>query len=126
MSDLRKGMPVIINDVERPEARLVAVLTTFNARTGIWRARYLANGTHGTQCWTGGQPTPLSHFGIALESDGDRFRCVSSGEPSIATYRDGRPRSWQDRTPSHWWPFRTYARKFLAAEWLQERERADV
>lgn len=108
---LRRGMFVILNDVDAPEARMVAVLTSYNDLVGFWRARYLSTFTHRATCiaqlWT---PTPLETFGVRLVFAGDRYQCIPIG-PSRAAYEDGKPRRWQDRCPGRWHPLRDGAAK---------------
>lgn len=104
MSILRIGVPVIINDCDAPEARMVAVLARFDARQGLWHARYLSTFPHNAKC-SGYRPTPLCDFGVAIEVDGAGFRCTRTGI-SRATYPDGAPRDWQDRTGREWWTAR--------------------
>lgn len=112
--NLKRGVPVIMNDVDAPEARLVAVLTSYDDARGVWHARYLSTFPHRARCsshsWT---PTPIAAFGVRLELDGFRFRCVPTGEPCRATYDDGKPRSWQDRAPERWQQIRVKAAAFL-------------
>lgn len=96
---LTRGQLVIMNDIDCPEAKLVAVLTRFDDKKGIWHARYLAKATSRTKCYSSGAlggPTPLDDFGVAVEFVGEFFRAVPTGKPSVAKYRDGVPRSWQD------------------------------
>lgn len=96
---LTRGQLVIMNDIDCPEAKLVAVLTRFDDKKGIWHARYLAKATSRTKCYSSGAlggPTPIDDFGVMIEFVGDHFRAVPSGKPSNAKYRDGKPRSWQD------------------------------
>ena len=110
---LKRGTPVIINDVDCPENRLVAVIMRLTP-DGIWRARYLSTYPHMVFCWTGHDvPTPLADFGVSLEWNGNEFRTVPNGQPCIAKYRDGVPRKWQQRG-REWWPARTQARALLA------------
>lgn len=96
---LKRGQLVIMNDIDCPEAKLVAVLTRFDDKKGIWHARYLAKATSRTKCYSSGAlggPTPLADFGVRVEFSGEFFAVVPTGNPSVATYRDGKPRTWQD------------------------------
>lgn len=111
---LVKGMPVIINDFDAPQSRMVAVLTGFDAQKGIWFARYLSRFTNMARC-AGEQKyvTALSDFGVRLEVNDSFYRCVVVG-PSIATYCDGIERKWQDwGVESDWREIRLGARKYL-------------
>lgn len=95
---LTRGQLVIMNDIDCPEAKLVAVLTRFDDKKGVWHARYLAKATSRTKCYSSGAlggPTPLADFGVQVEFVGEFFRAVQT-TLSVATYRDGKPRSWQD------------------------------
>lgn len=112
---LTRGTYVIMNDFDRPEAKLVAVLTRYDDRPGrgIWHALYLASATHMAAPY-GPQPTPLAAFGKRVEWSNDTFRCVDTGGPVTATYRDGRPRAWQDCYEGEQWAARKAARAFCA------------
>lgn len=68
MTDLlKRGTPVIINDADAPETRLVAVLKHFNSTKGVWYAEYLSTYPRLKLCYTDRRPTPLSEFGVKLE-----------------------------------------------------------
>jgi hypothetical protein len=115
---LTRGTPVILNDVDAPEARLVAVLERYDDQSGVWYARYLSTYPNMKTCWTSGSlggPTPLSEFGVRLDVDGDKFRVVQTGSSS-ATYRDGKPRNWQDRTGREWWPVAARAARLVSTQ----------
>lgn len=119
MTLLRRGMPVILMDCEAPEARMVAVLTRYDDELGRWYATYLSTFPFMARCFTSSwTPTPISDFGIRIEVDGDQFRCVPTGEPSRATYKDGRLRQWQDRQGVHWRPMRPLAVKSLDRQYV--------
>jgi hypothetical protein len=112
--NLRRGTPVIIMDCEEPSARMVSVLTRYDYRKGIWHALYLSTYPSLKDCYTGSwTPTPIADFGVALEVDGSRFRCVPTGEASRATYRDGKIRHWQDRYGNDWRDMRPKAAAVL-------------
>lgn len=103
---LTRGTYVIMNDVDCPEARLVAVLTRYDDVKGVWHALYLATYTNMIAPY-GQCPTPLSAFGKKVEWKQDEYRVVSTGEPCTATYKDGRPRRWQDCFgEDRWWEAR--------------------
>lgn len=108
---LTRGTYVIMNDVDCPEARLVAVLTRYDDQKGIWHALYLATYTNMAAPY-GRQPTPLSDFGVTIEWKWDEYRAVPNGNPCVAKYRDGKPRQWQDRFgDDRWWKARKKAVK---------------
>lgn len=104
---LKRGTLVILNDCDAPEARMVAVLTSYNSREGYWHARYLSTFPNMTRCTTT-QPTPVADFGVLVEFRGDEFRCVQV-RASVARYRDGVPRRWQDYRGSRWLKMRSAA-----------------
>ena len=108
---LTRGTYVIMNDIDCPEARLVAVLTRYDDIKGIWRALYLAAYTNMSAPYGPG-PTPISAFGKGVEWSGDAYRVVDTGQPVTATYRDGKPRSWQDRCGDRYWSGRKAAIEF--------------
>lgn len=109
---LKRGDYVIMNDVDCPEARLVAVLTRYDDKRGIWHALYLAKFTNMTAPY-GPLPTLLSAFGQRVEWKWNEYRVVASGTATTATYRDGKPRKWQDRFgEDRWWDAREKARRF--------------
>jgi len=117
---LLRGTPVIINDVDCPEAKLVAVIRGYDAKRGVWKADYLSTRTNMARCWASGEigrPTPISEFGMKVELDeaGLLFRVIPSGQEPTAKYRDGKPRNWQDRNSSEhrWWPTRKAAVRLL-------------
>lgn len=116
ISTFRKGMPLIINDTDCPEAKLVAVLQGFDSENGAWRARYLSPKTNMLICWTKGLPTPLAAFGrrVELNVDHTQYRVIATGEPVTATYEDGKSRNWQDRSGREWWECRPQAARLLA------------
>jgi len=104
---LSRGTLVIVNDTDAPEARLVAILTSFDANAGHWRARYLSRFPFRAICHAD-EPTPVADFGVLVEFRGDEFRCVQVRH-SKARYRDGKPRRWQDRNPDVWRELRSSA-----------------
>lgn len=109
---LTRGTYVIMNDFDCPEAKLVAVLTRYDARKGIWHALYLAQATNMAEPF-GPLPTPIEKFGRRVEWSGDTFRAVATGGPVTATYRDGVSRSWQDyHGEDRWWSARKKAAEF--------------
>lgn len=112
---LKRGTYVIINDVDCPEARLVAVLTRYDDIEGVWHALYLSEDTNMTSP-RGLQPTPISDFGKRVEWTYElgEYRVVDDGSPCIATYRDGDPRQWQDRSGREWFKARKRAMEAIS------------
>lgn len=108
---LTRGTYVIMNDVDCPEAKLVAVLTRYDDVDGVWHALYLSDKTHmKTPCGT--HPTPLSAFGKTVEWKWSEYCVRDTGAACTATYRDGEPRKWQDYYgDGRWWSARDKARK---------------
>lgn len=100
---LKRGEYVIMNDYDCPKSRLVAVLTRYDDKAGIWHALYLSTLTKMTAP-LGEQPTPLRNFGKAVEwsEDSWNYRVIDKDYPCIATYRDGKQRKWQEFSPSAW------------------------
>lgn len=121
---LRVGTPVIISNSDRPESRMVAVLTSFNDTSGKWNARYLSPKTNMARCWTMYRPTPLIEFGVTLEMRSMEYRCIQNKE-SCAVYHDGAPRPWQDDDAERWWEMRPIAREVLLM-WNEIRDAGDV
>lgn len=123
--NLRRGMPVIIMDCEEPSARMIAVLTRYDDSKGTWHALYLSTYPNMRACYTTSwTPTPISDFGMAIEVAGDRYRCVPTGEPCRATYRDGKPRQWQDRCGDVWREMRPKAAAKLDPAFCRQAEGA--
>ncbi len=114
---LTRGTYVIMNDVDCPEAMLVAVLTRYDESSGKWHALYLAKATNMAAPF-GSDPTPLDRFAQRVEwsADFETFRVVPTGGVVTSQYRDGTPRSWQDRRggSERWWPARKAASKACA------------
>lgn len=116
---LLRGTPVIINDVDCPQAKLVAVIRGYDAKRGVWKADYLSTRTNMQRCWSSGElggPTPLAEFGMRVELDDTRqsFRVISTGAEPTAKYRDGKQRNWQDYDGERcWWPTRKAAVRLL-------------
>jgi hypothetical protein len=114
---LTRGTPVILNDVDCPEAKLVAVLERYDDKGGIWHARYLSPTANMVKCWTSGslgQPTPLDVFGVDLEIKDSKYR-VRPVRESKAEYRDGKRRNWQGRSDGdHWRDARKKALELLS------------
>lgn len=97
---LLRGTPVIIEDTDRPESKMVACLIGYDADKGVWRASYLSSSARLRTCWAEHRPTPIADFGVRAIICADQYRIVPTGLESIATYRNGEPREWQEITPS--------------------------
>ena len=96
------GMPVILNDMDRPCTRLVAIVKSIEqpntVSSGIVHARYLTTNTMMKDCSSLlAHTTPLEAFGVELVIVGSQVYGHIIG-PSQATYRNGKPREWQ---PEH-------------------------
>ena len=73
---LTRGMPVIINDVDNPEARLVAVLTRYDDREATWHAVYLSTYPQRMRC------AALAQLGMIAEA-GKFLEQVRIGQPQL-------------------------------------------
>ena len=108
-SDIAVGHCVILNDVEQPCGRLVAVimaieggiaycnylnadaqLSSYNKKLGM--AIQIEGGIHNM--------TPVGKFGVEVDyyPQVGTYCCERVGD-SVATYRDGKPRKWQENVP---------------------------
>lgn len=116
---LERGTPIIANDCDCPEGKMVAVIMYHNEEG--FKARYLASWKNlQVYCWGKGEgghgllgaPTPLADFGAKIEwLDDDTYRVVQSGK-SKAQYRDGVARGWQEQHPKYY-TARKMAKKLL-------------
>ena len=93
------GMPVILDDIDRPCTRLIAIVKSIEqsdtVSSGIVHARYLTTNTMMKDCSSLlKHVTPLSDFGVALEFN-DGIVCGKVTGSSIALYRNGQSRAWQ-------------------------------
>lgn len=90
-----RGEPVIICDFDAPSAAMIACIIGWDARKGVWKARYLSTARNMVYCWSE-RPTRVADFGVTVEADSAGcYRAVSYGR-CVATYADGKPRAWQD------------------------------
>lgn len=109
---LTRGTYVIMNDTDCPEGMLVAVLTWYDDKRGIWHALYLASATNMAAPY-GMMPTPLDRFAQRVKwgPDFKTYRVVPTNAPVTAEYKDGKPRAWQDRKggAERWWTARKSA-----------------
>lgn len=108
-SKIAVGHCVILNDAERPCGKHLAVVTSIEGK-GINSkvfCKYLASGREfnpfnklndgkGMRSLFNEELTPVGKFGVQviLEANGF-YHCQRVSEPK-ATYRDGKPRSWQE------------------------------
>jgi len=103
-SEIAVGHCVILNDVEKPYGRLIAVI--MEIQNDIAFCKYLCsdpqldiyNKKRGMMIGiTGGihSMTPVAKFGVKVCFNKWQYWCEKVGE-STATYRDGRPRQWQE------------------------------
>lgn len=100
---LTPGTPVIINDIDCPMGKLIAVITRYDTKKKVFRARYLSNSISMIFCYASGSmgfPTPIEDFGVTLEwSDNGDYRAIPSGKTVSAAYVDGKPRKWDEKNP---------------------------
>jgi hypothetical protein len=106
-SKLYVGMPVIVNEFDRPCTRLVAVVSDMDIDNDIVVVKYLCAQTRvKTCCMAINRVTPLEDFGVTLIIEGEEMmRCLPERK-SVATYYDGRPRPWQPENPDEYLPAR--------------------
>lgn len=106
-SEIAVGHCGILNDIEAPTARMLVVITEVRNPDDV-RCKYLNAATEFTAFNRGGGMsleidvfTPVERFGVrVLVDESGTYWCESVGE-STATYRDGKPRQWQDRGFRH-------------------------
>ncbi len=108
-SEIAVGNCIILNDVEMPSGKLVAVITEMNSDS--FYCKYL-NADSQLSSYNKGKgmlirldgslhrPTPVGRFGVRVLYDKTLrlYQCEKVGESS-ATYKDGKPRSWQEFQP---------------------------
>jgi len=108
-SEIAVGNCIILNDAEKPSGHLVAVITEMSGDS--FYCKYL-NAESQLSSYNKGKgmlirldgslhrPTPVGHFGVRVLYDKTLrlYRCEKIGE-STATYKDGKPRSWQEFQP---------------------------
>jgi hypothetical protein len=97
-SDLKVGCCVILNELEQPCSKLIAVVWKIES---VLICRYLCDWDHLKPFFRNGvrsavhEATTVGHFGVSVKFEDGRYWCEQSGE-SIATYDDGKPRYWQE------------------------------
>lgn len=88
---------VIINDTDRPEPAMVCQWIPGVGYCYLDRGR----GKPGFDGMVGAEATSLEAFGFVwAENRNGTVTFYRSDRPSIATYRDGEPRRWQNRADS--------------------------
>lgn len=95
MSKINIGDYVIMNDCDKPCTRLIAVVTGIDPEKERVNARYICERVNMREPygWLGGV-TLVSDFGVEMIFNGDTVS-TEQVRPSVATYRDGKPREWQ-------------------------------
>lgn len=97
-SKIKVGSYVIINHTDKPCTRLIAQVTGADYEHERVIARYICKGTNQTTC-TGrlSEATLVEDFGVDLIFDRDlTVKIGMIKRASVATYKDGRPRQWQE------------------------------
>jgi hypothetical protein len=91
---VKPGHLIIINDIDCPKPMLVAVIITIKGKRV--EALYLSDRANLDVCWASRPEnvTPIEQFGVSAEYDGEKVVFNKNAE-SMATYSDGRARSWQ-------------------------------
>ena len=95
MKTIKVGDYVIMNDCDKPCTRLIAIVTKVDTEKERVNARYICKRVNMREPygWLGGV-TLVSDFGVEMAFNGDTVS-TKQVRPSIATYRDGKPRNWQ-------------------------------
>lgn len=99
---LRVGELVILNDMEQPCGKLVAVITAASEAGDLHQWKYI-NADPQLDSYNE-QPgfidmspaTRLEDFGVVIHAHNTEYWCEQRYE-SKATYKDGKPRAWQER-----------------------------
>ena len=95
MSDRPKY--VIINDCDRPEPRMVCQWVPGVGYCYLDRSRTLPS----HDGMSGEEATRIEDFGLSWADNADgTVSFYATGQPSTATYRDGKPRQWQSMVRS--------------------------
>ena len=113
MNDIKIGDFVIINDADRPCARLIAQV--YKVDGWLMKAKYLSKHTGTKKCWSrAGGTTLVSDFGVNIifNENGTHYTADQVDE-SKAKYLDGRPREWQPEDTCSTQPLRKWKRKQL-------------
>jgi len=92
---IKVGDYVIMNDTDKPCTRLIAVVTQIDAEKERVNARYICERVNMREPYGRlGGVTLVGDFGIEMTFNGDTVS-TEQVRPSVATYRDGKPREWQ-------------------------------
>lgn len=101
-SEVAPGHCVIINEYDRPSAKLVAIITEI--RSGMIHCRYLNRDVDKNyKNVVTFDPTPTDTFGVEIHSNGSCY-WVERIADSQAVYKDGKPRPWQGDSASEPFP----------------------
>lgn len=95
-NDIAVGNCVIVNDIDRPCSQLIAVV--ISTSKGI-RCRYLNSEIDNGKTIIGDNTVPLKCFGVEVffkHVDKKIIFWSKQTSASIATYKDGTARLWQD------------------------------
>lgn len=99
---VKVGHCVIINDVEQPCAKMACVIVGIdgdNVTTKYLNADRVFSSYNKKGCLHHrSQITPIGWFGAEVVCGGGKYHCNKIRE-SVAKYRDGRPREWQESSP---------------------------
>lgn len=95
MNKIQIGDYVIINNTDKPCTRLIAVVLDIDIAKDRVRARYICDRVNMREPYGRlSEATLVSDFGVEMTFDGNNVT-TAQVRPSIATYRDGKPRAWQ-------------------------------
>lgn len=110
MTTRRQIMPgdLVVHEYDRPHANCVRLVSSIRP-TGV--VTYYLTGGHGPKLngpikADAEMLTRVELFGIHVQWQAEcgRFVLEPTGEPSVATYRDGEARRWQAALPEAIWP----------------------
>lgn len=94
--NIKKGDLIIINDSDRPCARMIAKVTSINSKIDRVYAKYISSKLKNEKCYSSpDNVTKVTDFGVQVYIEKDRYMCLAIGR-SKATYRDGMSRQWQE------------------------------
>lgn len=89
------GRCVIIDDIDQPAAGNIAVVKSVTPERVT--ALYLSTRISMKECYgPPGNVTPVGDFGVRVLMYGSKYWCERTVADSKATYRDGKPRGWQE------------------------------
>ena len=127
MPELSIGMPVIINEFDRPCTRLVAVITKIDRFNDIVTAKYLCVDTITDVCGALiHRVTPLSDFGVALIVKNNGTVCCEPVGESVAKYPyTDEHRLWQPEQDKDY-PARPEVLKLVNPEKFSHKTKGDL